>query len=727
MTAAAWAWSALRRARGTLAVLAGVAALAFALRDTRLEQDPVRSLTHPDPVRAALFDRYQQRSRFQDRIYVEDAGLTPDERARLDAALAAAGYAPMPLLERPAPDVVLSLAPLLPAADLERLLSDERLGARAREAAGLAMLPGGDAYLAELERDPLGLGPAVLERLSGSSGGGGGAGTTRAYRSPLPLRYDSVGAVYDLLVSLTPRVYFIGNDFFSVENYRAANHDIVLCSILSLVFNLALFYVFTGRWSLLGLLLLGTVVSGLTGLGAVRAFHGEVFAVVLAYTSTFVGFNNESLVHLAGLGRGAAGPGHRRRALLGVWSAIGTTVIGFLVLLLGRSPMVRQMAIASLGGMFGFLLFLVPYRALLGGIRFRSFRIPELPVRGRTVAILCAACAAGLAAVGVPRLATHIDEFRFQSPVLDAQLAHFSTRLDAYGLDDVIAVPAAPATAAEDALAPLVAAGTVDAARHPLARLPSREAQAESLRALGGYGAAVDRFRAHLEATGLRLAPARDLPAAIGPLDGWTYLDRLGAVGPVRWSDDVGGRRWVMAGLTKAAAGRVPEGAVSVSPRPHYDALLTSFSRELGWLFLAGLALMAVYLVYLQRSAARVLYVFAPLFLSALAFAVYARLAGGSIHIVHVMGFSLVIALALDYSAVVVSGEHGPVERAKVLLTGLSTLGTFGVLLLARHPVLRALGATVTIGCAASLAFALLVSLREDGARSARGVEGEPP
>jgi hypothetical protein len=701
-------------------VLAGVGALAFALRDTRLEQDPVRSLTHPDPVRAALFEGYQQRSRFQDRIYVEDAGLTPAERARLDEALARAGYTPTPLLERPAPDVVLSLAPLVPAADLARLLSDERLGARAREAAGLAMLPGGDAYLAELERDPLGLGPAVLERLSGASGGDGG-GTTRAYRSPLPLRYDDVGSVYDLLVSLTPRVHFIGNDFFSVENYRAANHDIVLCSILSLVFNLALFYVFTGRWSLLGLLLLGTVVSGLTGLAAIRAFHGEVFAVVLAYTSTFVGFNNESLVHLAGLGGGAAGPGHRRRALLGVWSAIGTTVIGFLVLLLGRSPMVRQMAIASLGGMLGFLLFLVPYRGLLGGIQFRTFRIPELPVRGRAVAILCAACAAGLAAVGVPRLATHIDEFRFQSPVLDAQLAHFTTRLDAYGLDDVVAVPAAAGATAEDALAPLVAAGSVELARHPLARLPAREAQAESLRALGGYGAAVDRFRAHLEATGLRLAPARDLPAAIAPLDGWTYLDRLGAVGPVRWSDDVGGRRWVMAGLARAASGRVPEGAVSVSPRPHYDALLTSFSRELGWLFLAGLALMAVYLVYLQRSAARVLYVFAPLFLSALAFAVYARVAGGSIHIVHVMGFSLVIALALDYSAVVVSGEHGPVERAKVLLTGLSTLGTFGILLLARHPVLRALGATVTIGCAASLAFALLISLRADRARGARG------
>jgi hypothetical protein len=714
----------LRRARWTLLILAGAGLLTWLLRDTRLEEDPVRSLTHPDPVRAALFDHYQEKGVFKDRVYLEDGGLGPAERAKLDAALAAAGYAEVPLLERPAPEQVLSLAPLLPAAEVARLFSDEALAERAREAAGLAMLPGGDAYLAELDRDPLGLGPALLGVLStGASGGGAGeaAAPMRAFKSPVPLHYDRVGDVYDLLVSFGPRVHFIGADFFAVENYRAANHDIVLCSLLSLALNLLIFWIFTRRWSLLGLLLLGTVVSGLTGLAAIRAFWPEVFAVVLAYTSTFVGYNNESLVHLSGLGAhgGAEGGGRQRaRALLGVWSAIGTTVIGFLVLLLGRSPMVRQMAVSSLGGLCGFLLFLVPYRKLLGSVRFREVRLPTVPVRGRTLALVCAACAAGVAVIGVPHIATEIEGFRFQTPVLDEQIAHFSRRLDAFGLEDVVAVAAPAGGSPADALAPLVKAGAVDPARHPLAQLPSREAQEATLRALAGYGEAVARFEQRLLEAGMRIAPSRSLPPGLAPLDAWTYLDRLGAVGPVRWSDEAGGRRWVMAGLTRAAQGKEWEGAVPVSPRHHYDALLTSFSRELGWLFLAGLAVMAVYLVYLQKRATRVLYVFAPLFLSALAFAVYSRLAGGSIHIVHVMGFSLVIALALDYTAVAVSGEHGPVELSKVLLTGVSTLATFGILLLARHPVLRELGATVTIGCAVSLAFALLVSLRGGEGRS---------
>lgn len=699
----------------TLAVMAITVALALFLRGTRLEEDPIRSLAHPDPVRAALFDHYQENGIFRDRVYLEDGGLDTVDRARLAVALADAGYAEVPILDRPSPGAVLAMAPLLPAAEVRRLLAGDRLQGRAREAAGLAMLPGGDAYLAELERDPLGIGPALLGRLAGPTahpepaGGRAGAAPSatapavHAYRSPRPLQYDRVGKVYDLLVALGPRVHFIGSDFFSVENYRAANHDIVVCAALSLVLNLIVFYLFTGRWSLLGLLFLGSVVSGLTGIAAIRAFHPEVFAVVLAYTSTFVGFNNESLVHLAGL-RGE----HRGRALLGVWSAIGTTVIGFLVLLLGRSPMVRQMALASLGGMAGFLLFLIPYRRLLAEVRFRAFPLPSISVRGWTVAALCAASAVGIALVGVPRVATRIEGFRFQTRVLDAQVAHFSQRLDAFGLDDVVAIeaPAGPA----EALAPLVAAGKVDPSRHPLARLPAAEAQEETLRVLAGYGAAVDRLVALLAEEGIRLEPSRTPPRPFAVLDGWAYLDGLGAVGPVRWTDTVAGRRFVMAGLEPGAA--EPAGAVPVSPRHYYDALLTTFSRELGWLFLAGLGVMAVYLVFLQRSTGRVLYVFAPLFLSALAFAVYARLSGTGIHIVHVMGFSLVIALALDYTAVAVSGEHGAVELSKVLLTGVSTLATFGILLLARHPVLRELGATVTIGCAVSLAFALFVSLR---------------
>ncbi len=696
----------------TLLVLAVTAALALLLRGTRLEDDPVRSLAHPDPIRAALFDHAQERGLYRDRIFVEAGALEPAQRERLEAGLREAGYQDVPLVEAPPPELVFALAPLLPAEEARRLMGVEALGKRAREAASVASLPGGDAYLRELEQDPLGLGPALLAQLAGAQAqGDAGGGVVRAYRSPRPMDYARVGREYDRLVGLGPRVHFIGADFFALENYRAASHDIVICSTLCLLLNLVVFYLFTGRWFMLGLLFLGSLVSYLTGLLAIRAFYPEVFTLVLAYTSTFVGYNNESLVHLSAL-EGE----HRGRSLLGVWSAIGTTVIGFLVLLLGRSLMVRQMALASLGGMAGFLLFLVPYRDNLRSVRYRTFSWPKGEVSGRRVAVLCAACLVALAVIGMPPMATHIEGFRFQTPSLDAQVAYFSRRLEVAALDDVVAIPA-PASP-QEALAPLVAAGWVDMARHPLSRLRSRSEQEETLRVLAGYGDAVARLCALLAEGGLRLAPSPRLPPGVAPLDGWKYLELLGTLSPLRWTDTVEGRRYVMAGLTAAGGAADLGEAIPVSPRHYYDALLTSLSRELGWLFLAGLLAMAGYLIYFQRNAARVLYVLAPVFLAAVAFALYARLTGGTIHIVHIMGFSLVIALALDYTAVAVSGDHGPVELSKVLLTGLSTLATFGILILARHPVLRELGITVSIGCAVSLAFALFLRLRPAGGGS---------
>ncbi|HEX9051270.1 MAG TPA: hypothetical protein VF841_12130 [Anaeromyxobacter sp.] len=691
--------------RVTLAILVATALLSIVVaRTLSLDDDPIRSLTDPDPAVAALFERFQERSPFRGRIFVETGALPSRDREALEARLAGAGYVEEPLFRAPPPQEVLALAPLLPADDLRALLGDDAVRRRADEAASVAGLPGGDGYLAALEADPAMLGPALLARLSGPRGGGGGA-APRVFRSPSPMDYERAGEVYDALVALGPAVHFIGGDFFAVENYRAVKRDMVLCSTLSLVLSLAVFFLFNGRWALVGLLLLGTAVSYLTGLLAIRAFYAQVFAVVLAYTSTFVGFNNESLVHLSGIEERDA-----RRSLLGVWSAIGTTVIGFLVLLLGRSVMVRQMALASLGGTAGFLLFLVPYRRVLRAVRFRPVDWPKLTVSPGAVAAACGACAVGVAVLGVPRLDTRIEDFRFQTPALDAQVAHFSRALDALALENVVAVPVAGAPGA--ALADLAARGLVDASRHPLSLWRPPAAQEESLRVLREeWPGATARLVARLAGAGIRIAPPPRPPDDLRPIGEWELLDRLGALSPIRWADRAGGHRYLFVGLRPGVAPPAGAALLAMSPRHHYDALLTGLSRELGWLFLAGFAAMALYLGLLQRSLARVLYVFAPLFPSALAFAAYARVTGAPLSIVHVMGFSLVIALALDYTAVAVSTDHRPLELSKVLLTGLTTLATFGVLVLARHPVMRELGVTVAIGCGISLAFALFVRL----------------
>ncbi len=695
-----------REVRKTVVVLAAAAGLAMMLRGTAIEHDPIRALSHPNPFRAALFSHYQRASVFRERVFVEDGHLGDPERARLREELRTAGYQEIPVVNRPAVDTVFRLAPLLDSSAVGALLGEAAIEKRAQEAVSVAMLPGGDAYLREIEADPLGLGPAVEARVVGSARTGD-TGVVRAYRAPRPVDYERIGTLYDLLVSLSPSVHFIGGDFFAVENYRAIRHDILVCSVASLALNLAIFFLFTRKWALLGLLLLGSLISYLVGLLALRAFYAEVYAIVLAYTSTFVTFNNEALVYLSGID-----VARRRGQLVGIWSAIGTTLVGFLVLLMGRSVMVRQMALASIGGMLGFLLFLVPYRSTLAGIRIRAVALPSVTVRPRVVAALCVLSLAGVLAMGVPPVATRIDTFRFSTPVLDAQVEHFSRRLAALSLEDVVALPLSPGGDPWDALRPLAAKGTIDLSSHPLARWRPPEEQRDALRTLrDGYPGAVARLAARLARNGLVVRPADSLPGAVQPIGAWEYLDLLGSVGPVRWTASVEGTRFVMAGVSRSAPAELPAEVIPVSPRRYYEGLLASLSRELARLFLAGVVVMAAYLAVLQRSAARVLYVLAPLFLSALAFAAYARFSGSSIDIVQVMAFSLIIALATDYTSVVVSTGHARPEQAKILLTGSSTLASFGILWSAQHPVLRELGSTVALGCAASLAFALFVRL----------------
>jgi hypothetical protein len=690
----------------TFFVLLVAAGLAVLLRGTTLEHDPIRALSDPDPVRAALFDAYQRASVFRDRVFVEDGALGESERTRLQEALRTAGYQEIPVLERPAREQVLRLASLLPPHDLRTLLDDVTIEARALEATAVAMLPGGDAYLREIEADPVGLAPALATRLLGGTGSREG-GAIRAYRGPRPIDFPRVEPAYDMLKSLSPRVHFIGGDFFAVENYRAVLRDILVCSIASLAATLAIFSLFSRRWALLGLLFLGSLFSYLIGLLALRVFYAEIYAVVLAYTSTFVTFNNEALVHLSGVEAS-----RRRGQLIGIWSAIGTTLFGFIVLLFGRSVMVRQIAIASIGGMLGFLVFLVPYRSTLASIRIRPVDLPSLTLRPWLVGALCAASLGGVLVVGIPRVGTRIDTFRIQTVELDEQVDHFTRRLASLSLDDVVAVRVPAGGDPGDVLGPLASSGVVDLSRHPLALWRSSEEQEQALSALrDGYPRAVARLTELLSRNGIRVRAAQDFPATIKAIGAWEYLDLVGTIGPVRWTETVNGDRFIMAGLSSRAPARLPDGLIPVSPRRYYDGLLTSASRELAWLFLAGLVVMGIYLAVLQRSVERVLYVLAPLSLSALAFALYIRHTGATVNIIHVLAFSLVIALGTDYASILVSTGHAPPEQAKILLTGASTLATFAVLWSARHPLLRELGATVTLGCAVSLAFALFVRL----------------
>jgi predicted exporter len=235
------------------------------------------------------------------------------------------------------------------------------------------------------------------------------------------------------------------------------------------------------------------------------------------------------------------------------------------------------------------------------------------------------------------------------------------------------------------------------------------------------YNEALESLRERLEHDGVRLPPDR-LPPRFGVQDAGEFLQHTGDLWPSpTWIED-GGRPWLVIGVHETDADKAETSlavsgrrVMALNPKIHYNRLLTGISAQLLALFVAGLVGIGAYLIALQRCVFRLLYVAFPLGLALAAFLAWIRCVGPyEVNFIHLTAFALVISLAVDYTCIAVSTGFGELERTKILLTGLSTVASFGVLMAARHPVLRAIGATVTLGCGVSLVFALFVRLKED-------------
>ena len=721
---------ALRR-WGLLAIFTGL--LFFIVQERFvLDDDPIRSLRAQGGPEAELFDRYHERSVFDGKVFLEVSRLNEAELGAIRGLLADIGYTPAQLFQPPTPARMLDFVPLVGEQAVRKALSDEAIDARAEEAIALAFLPGGAPFLRQVEQDPFGLGQRFLKQTLASLGfsaAGREAAHILAFESPSPIVYDEVGRLYDALIALGDRVHFIGADFYAYESYRDAQRDIVVCTALSTLVNLLLFLFFTRRLGPMFLLLAGSAVSYLSGVLLVGLFYERVFAVVLAFASTFVGFNNEYLVHLSALPQGSG-----KKSLLGIWSAVGTTLLGFVVLLVGHSVIVRQMALASLGGMAGFLVVLFIFRKKLGEIRYRTFHWKKFTIGRRALVAVAALSAIAIFLLPKPRVATDLKDFRTDSPALEAEERYFMGKLGEAKLSHVVAMPIEGDRLVEQARA-LEASGRLNLDAHPLNAWRSIDEQNAAIAAFDERAsAAIRRLQDSLDKAGIALAFDVDDWPKLKALSAYDFLAALNELAPTRWVDEVRGQKFLFAsGMPGGAATSQTGGGAAadafsaveltpMNPKDHFDAMLTGLSRELAVLFALGLLAMCAYLALLHKKPIRVLYVFVPLALIAVAFLAHGALTGNAaLSIIHFVGFALVIALATDYASVAMSVEHHEVELSKILITALSTLGTFGVLLLAKNPVIAVLGHTVTLACLVAAPFALFIRLPHEEAATHGG------
>jgi hypothetical protein len=201
----------------------------------------------------------------------------------------------------------------------------------------------------------------------------------------------------------------------------------------------------------------------------------------------------------------------------------------------------------------------------------------------------------------------------------------------------------------------------------------------------------------HLDTDGQQADPRQAASTLAGTtiLGGGTYAVVTGT------ADDA--KRWGDLGLTP----------IKMDARAYYNDLLTDHAREIMILFLISFACMLIYLAAIQRSLRKVIVIMMPLVIFfAMGAAVLSGL-GIALNIIHVLGLTLVIGFALDYTAIAVSTEFTPVDMTKITITGASTIASFAGLCFAEHPFLRMLGLVVVPGVALSLLFALVIDRKK--------------
>jgi predicted exporter len=140
------------------------------------------------------------------------------------------------------------------------------------------------------------------------------------------------------------------------------------------------------------------------------------------------------------------------------------------------------------------------------------------------------------------------------------------------------------------------------------------------------------------------------------------------------------------------------------------EALSKALAGEKKLPIAAALICMAIMLAAF-RNKAEAMAAFLPALAGLTAVLALSLIRGKPLGLVEAAALTLVIGLGADYGILVISENRGLARLGAgraILVSGLSTAAGVGVLVLARHPVLKALGETMLTGLAAALPVAIL-------------------
>ncbi len=535
-----------------------------------------------------------------------------------------------------------------------------------------------------------------------------------------------------------------GPGLFAVKSRATIKNEVShLTTISTLAIVAVLFFVYRSlRLMTLGLL---PVLSGaLAGVVAVSLAYGTVFGITVGFGSALIGEAVDySIYYFVQSGRLGVEQ-WRARFWPTIRLGVLTSTCGFAALLFSGFPGLAQLGLYSLSGI---VVAALVTRFILPPLAGSELNMRDLshfgPALKRGISamqalrwpVLALALAAGTVLtinrdhVWHPNLSA-LSTVSAEDGAVDQALRADISAPDARYMA-VISAPDREAAlqAAERAgqkLDALIAAGIIGGYDSPARFLPSQAMQASRRASLPATDELQPRLQAALTDSPLA---ANKLAGFLDDVDktrtqGSVSRESLNGTGlalavdsllmqrPNGWSvllplRPPGGDKGVDIAIEPVRAALAGSGALFIDMKNEFDTLYNDYLHEATLLSLAGFVAIVGLLAITLRSARRLARLLVPLLLSVVLVIAGLHLAGEQLHLLHLIGMLLTVAVgsnyALFFDSASQTGELDDATLASMAVANLTTAIGFGTLALSNVPVLHAVGATVGPGAILAL------------------------
>ncbi|MFO1076619.1 MAG: hypothetical protein U1E73_02715 [Planctomycetota bacterium] len=497
----------------------------------------------------------------------------------------------------------------------------------------------------------------------------------------------------------------------------------------------------------LPLLALPVLVAGfLGGTASCLLLFGTVHGLTLAFGSALIGVSVDYAVHFHCHQVFAPHPDGPRHTLRSIWNGLllgaGTTVVGFVALVVSSFPGLRELAVFAAAGITAALVatwVFLPGLAARGGRPTAASRwvvarlqaaISPRPGR-RWLLLVPAVVVALLAATGLPRLGWDdgLANLNRLDPALQAEDQSVRDRVVRYeqrrlvvavGADEEQALQANDRV--EQALAVAERTGALAGHRGIAPMLPSAARQTAVAAAVRGTPELWPHLVDALRAEGFKPAAFEPFHAALAtaPPPPLTYADLaatslVSMVRPFRIAldDGVAFATFVHGvhdeAAVRAALAAIP-GAAMIDVEGTLSAAYGAYRERMLELCLLGLGAVG-FLVWLRhRRVVPTAIAFVPAALAAAGTAGLLALCGVDLNMLSLVALLMVVSMGVDYGVflaeTMADAEALAATYLAVFVAGVTTMLGFGLLAISEQPALRGIGLTSGIGVLLCLVLA---------------------